>query len=70
MCEKAIEQQIRKQNLELEPFQIKIEVKSIDLSILVESGDPLVCVTLAGVIIKHLRDEGKQPTVTILGEKI
>ncbi len=72
MCERAMEQQITKQNLkksplEIEPFKIKIEAKSIDLSVLVESGDPLTCVALAGAIIKYLRAEDKEPTVLVLG---
>lgn len=75
MCERAIEQQITKQNLEkspleIEPFQIKIEVKSIDLAMLVKSGDPLACVTLAGMVIKYLKAEGKEPTITILGDAV
>ena len=51
---------------EIDHFDIKIEVKGIGLEVLIQTADPLDCVTMAGAIISHLRQWGKEPTVVIL----
>jgi hypothetical protein len=69
MCERAMEQEHTKEVkdlAELSHFDIKIEVKGIGLEITITTQDPLDCVTMAGMIISHLRRWGKEPTVVIL----
>jgi hypothetical protein len=51
---------------DLTHFDIKIEVKGIGLEVLIQTADPLDCVQMAGMIISHLRQWGKEPTVVIL----
>jgi len=68
MCERGMEQQRQKVKdlSEFEPFSIKIEVKGIDLEVIVNASDPCDCVVLAGAITAHLRKIGKEPKVVIL----
>ena len=69
MCERAIEQAHKKQEkdlTDLSHFDIQITVEGIGLEITIMAADPLDCVTMAGMIISHLRQWGKEPTVVIL----
>ena len=68
MCEHQPEQERKKQEdmAEFSHFDIKITVEGIGLEIIINAADPLDCVTMAGMIISHLRQWGKEPKVVIL----
>jgi hypothetical protein len=51
---------------ELNHFDIKITVEGVGLEIIINATDPLDCVTMAGYVIRNLRQWGKEPTVVVL----
>jgi len=55
-----------KDHTDLSHFDIKVEVPSIGLEIIINATDPLDAVTLAGYVIKKLQDMDKEPKVVIL----
>jgi hypothetical protein len=70
MCEHGIEQEHKKKEAkdlsELDSFDIKITVPSIDIEVLIHTIDSLDCVELAGYVIRLLRDKNLEPKVVIL----
>ena len=65
-AKKNIEKRKAKDLTNISHFDIQITVEGIGLEITINAADPLDCVTMAGMIISHLRQWGKEPKVLIL----
>lgn len=51
---------------EIGVFNIKVQCKPIGLEVIINATDPCDCVSLAGMVVSHLRRMNVEPEVLIL----
>jgi ribosomal protein S3 len=67
MCEREIERQHKKENTQLDFFDIQIKIPSLDIQIKIHAQDPSDSIELAGKVIALLKEKDLEPQVEVLG---